>query len=350
MNLLRAIMPGLIVLLALGSGASGQGVAPATATGTPKIVFAQPIHNFGELKPNAEVTHEYAFTNAGDGTLEIIRVQSTCGCAAVAPSKKLLAPGESSVIKITYHAGRTAGMSEKKILVYTNDPEQPESVLTIRAAIKTDLEFNPSYIRFDNIPIDQPAEASVFFMAKDPDAFKLTDLKADDPFLRCEWRRTDDGRFELKVAFVPEQVKADHRGYLNSTVRAKTNSESFPIIQLPVYIKFQEEFAVVPARLMMYGLKAGTGATRDVIVKNNKGVAFQITAVESSNPFVRAEVVRNGEAANVVKIVIDAKAPAGLCNATVIVRMGARHLAVPVRARIGDAAATPAPTGAAGGR
>jgi len=152
------------------------------------------------------------------------------------------------------------------------------------------------------------------------------------------------------VAFVPEQVKADHRGYLNSTVRAKTNSESFPIIQLPVYIKFQEEFAVVPTRLMMYGLKAGTEATRDVIVKSNKGVAFQITAAESSNPFVRAEVVRNGEVANVVKIVIDAKAPAGLCNATVIVRMGARQLAVPVRARIGDTAATPAPTGAAGGR
>ena len=65
MNLLRAIMPGLVVLLALGAGAPGQGDVPATATGTPKIVFAQPIHNFGELKPNAEVTHEFAFTNAG---------------------------------------------------------------------------------------------------------------------------------------------------------------------------------------------------------------------------------------------------------------------------------------------
>jgi len=101
---------------------------------------------------------------------------------------------------------------------------------------------------------------------------------------------------------------------------------------------------------MMYGLKAGDEATRDVIVKNNKGVAFQITAVESSNPFVRAEVVRNGEAANVVKIVIDAKAPAGLCNASITVRMGARKLAVPVRARIGDVTAAPAPTGPAGGR
>ncbi len=349
MNVPRAILLGFAVCLALGTCAHGQDAA--AAKGTPKIVFSQYIHNFGELKPSAEVSHDFAFTNAGDAPLEILNVRSTCGCTVVAPRQKVLAPGESSVIKITYHAGRAAGMAEKKIMVYTNDPEQQESVLTIRAAIKTDLEFNPSYVRFDNIPVDQPAEASVFFMAKDPDALKLTDLKADDPFLRCEWRKTGDGRFELKVTFVPEQVKADHRGYLNSTVRAKSNSESSPVIQIPVYIKFQEEYSLVPARLMMYGLKAGEEVSRDVIVKNNKGAAFQITAAESSNPFVRAEVVRNGEAANLVKIVIDAKAPAGLCNATVTVRVGARHLAVPVRARIGNAAAAPAaPTGSAGGR
>jgi hypothetical protein len=345
MNPLRAAALVLILCL-LPATAPGQSAAPPAAGDRPKVVFAELEHNFGDLKPNQETTCDFKFRNAGTGVLEILNVRSTCGCTAVAPDKKALAPGESSVIKVRYHAGRTPGVSEKKIMVYTNDPDQGEVVLTIRAAIQTDLEFTPSYVRFDNIPADQPAEAFIFFAAKNPDGFKLTDLKADDPFIRCEMERLEDGRFRLTATFVPAQVTVEHRGYLNSTIRAQSNTESYPEIQIPVYIKFQEEFSAVPVRLMMYGLKEGEGAVRDVIVKNNKGASFQITAAESSNPFVRAEVARNGEAANLVKITIDAKAPAGLCNAMVTVRMGSRQLTIPVRARIGDAAAAPVPPAA----
>jgi hypothetical protein len=310
--------------------------------GLPKIFFETLTHDFGKLKPEQEVTYDFNFKNNGDGVLEIQNVRSSCGCTVVVPDKRSLAPGESSFLKVKYHAGRGAGMVEKKITVYTNDPSQSAIILTISAAVATDLEFSPTYVRFDNIPADKPAELNVFFNPKDPDKFQLTDLTVDQPFIHCNLAREADNRLRLVVSFVPSEMKtAANRGYLNAMISARSNSESYPEIKIPVYIKFQEDFTAVPVRLILYNVPEGEGAIREVILRNNKGEAFQIANVSSSNAYIAAEVARNGDVANLIRVTIDKKTPAGLCNGVVTISVGQKEIIVPVRARIGNMPETP---------
>ena len=64
------------------------------------------------------------FTNEGNAPLIITRATSSCGCTAPTYPKAPIAPGESGVIGVTYHAkGRPGGFS-KNITVYTNVPEE----------------------------------------------------------------------------------------------------------------------------------------------------------------------------------------------------------------------------------
>ena len=58
----------------------------------PKIQFKELKWDFGNKKQGEVLTHTFSFKNAGDETLVIRRVRTSCGCAAAMLSKKELNP------------------------------------------------------------------------------------------------------------------------------------------------------------------------------------------------------------------------------------------------------------------
>ena len=91
----------------------------------PKIVFEKTTYEYGNIKEaDGDASCEFKFTNKGNAPLIITRASSSCGCTAPTYPKEPIAPGESGVIGVTYHAkGRPGGFS-KNITVYTNVPEE----------------------------------------------------------------------------------------------------------------------------------------------------------------------------------------------------------------------------------
>jgi len=51
-------------------------------------------------------------------------------------SSSLIKPGERGSIKVTVDLGNASGTLVKSISVYSNDPERPKVILTIKAEIR----------------------------------------------------------------------------------------------------------------------------------------------------------------------------------------------------------------------
>jgi len=86
-----------------------------------KVSFSQTTHDFGTIQEkDGDATVEFAFTNTGDAPLLILRASSSCGCTVPEYPKKPLRPGESGVIKVTYHAKGRPGPFQKSVYVYDN--------------------------------------------------------------------------------------------------------------------------------------------------------------------------------------------------------------------------------------
>lgn len=100
-------------------------VAAFAQDAAPKIVFEKTTHEYGNIKEaDGDASCEFKFINEGDAPLIITRATSSCGCTAPTYPKAPIAPGESGVIGVTYHAkGRPGGFS-KNITIYTNVPEE----------------------------------------------------------------------------------------------------------------------------------------------------------------------------------------------------------------------------------
>ncbi len=101
----------------------------------PVAAFSEPAHDFGDMKQGDKKEHTFSLTNKGKSELIIRNVRSSCGCTAVAPSKKVIAPGESAPIKVTFDSRGKRGRQSKSITVITNDPKAPTSMLRVSCNI-----------------------------------------------------------------------------------------------------------------------------------------------------------------------------------------------------------------------
>jgi len=96
----------------------------------PTLILQQNSYDFGDIKQGEKVSHTFVLSNGGGDLLKISDVKASCGCTAAAPEKKELAPGESTNLIVTFNSAGRMGKQSKTIRIYSNDPENPELVLS----------------------------------------------------------------------------------------------------------------------------------------------------------------------------------------------------------------------------
>jgi len=97
----------------------------------PTLILQQSSFDFGDIKQGDKVSHTFVISNGGGDLLKISDVKASCGCTAAAPEKKELAPGESTNLLVTFNSAGRMGNQSKTVRIYSNDPLNPEMLLSI---------------------------------------------------------------------------------------------------------------------------------------------------------------------------------------------------------------------------
>jgi len=131
--------------------------------GNPQISSVEKNFDFGQIVEGDIVAHNFEIENKGDAPLTINRVKASCGCTAVAPSKNILEPGESTLINVKFNSAHRRGEQRKHVYIFSNDPKSPELRLSFTATIlpkdapqvsdikKPDLKLSKYYFDFGNV-------------------------------------------------------------------------------------------------------------------------------------------------------------------------------------------------------
>ena len=95
---------------------------------SPDISFHEGrAHDFGEVKVNTSTKHRFNFVNAGDSSLKVLNVTTTCGCT-IAEYSKSVAPSDTGFVDVVYAAGSSAGVFKKYVMVMTNTSNQVDKL------------------------------------------------------------------------------------------------------------------------------------------------------------------------------------------------------------------------------
>ncbi len=111
----------------------------ACGGGSPAIALEQDALDLGEVPMGDIRSAEVQIENVGGRPLVIEAVTTSCGCTEAEVEPKTLEAGSSGVLQIRYDSGAHGpdfrGVVERQIFIASNDPDQREVLLTVRAMV-----------------------------------------------------------------------------------------------------------------------------------------------------------------------------------------------------------------------
>jgi len=245
----------------------------------PKISFEKVVHDFGELGPDASKTTEFKFTNSGYGFLKI-RVVACCGVSAE-PNKKLYWPGESGTVKIDYRPRISLGSETKSLQVLSNDKENPEIELTVKAEIVSKVSWEPTSFKL-LFAGENTSCPKIKIRSLDNQPFSITSFKST---LNCITADIDSSvkttEFVLEPKVNTEKMRENMRGYIHINLTHpewKTARIAFDVMT---------RFTIEPPQIMVLNAEPKEPIKKYVWIHSIFGTDFEIESVSSQNNFVK---------------------------------------------------------------
>jgi hypothetical protein len=123
----------------------------AAAPAPPTIQVDKPVHDFGTVPEGEKIRHLFTVKNTGGTPLEIKSVSAACGCTAAAPREKVIPPGGSGQIEVSFDTRNRPGANDKTVTVVSSDPRTPTLQLRIRAEVESMVGLEPAYTQLEAV-------------------------------------------------------------------------------------------------------------------------------------------------------------------------------------------------------
>jgi hypothetical protein len=92
-------------------------------------------HDFGAVRQDQKLTHDFLVRNTGTEDLTLLRIATSCGCAAALPAERVVPPGGTTTLQVTHETRKYKGAVERSISIASNDRKRVATV-KVRAFVE----------------------------------------------------------------------------------------------------------------------------------------------------------------------------------------------------------------------
>ncbi|MEP0846160.1 MAG: DUF1573 domain-containing protein [Phycisphaerae bacterium] len=278
--------------------ASSPAAAPASAA---KLTIEPAEWNFGVKWYGEEAAADVVLKNEGAGPLTIKNVRSSCGCTVAKPATgswtgKVLQPGESETMKVTYNTRKAARKVSQTITIESDDPTNPRYAFKVEGEVKQAFDVKPQdRVVFASIERDTVATETLELTNNmdQPIALKLKgDLSKSAFDVKLEEQEAGK-RYKVSVTTKPPLKTGPN----SATIELETGLEKNPLISIPVSAYIAPRVAVSPPKLFV-SPKVTQPFQRVIRVTHKADSKLEIKEVKSSHPKITAEVLPPNANAN----------------------------------------------------
>lgn len=276
---------------------SPETASSAAPTGAaPRIVFAEPVYDFGKVEQGEQVTHMFRFTNQGGQELRIESVKTSCGCTAAVISEDVILPGKEGTISATFDTTHFSGEKAKGITVYSNDPLQPVATLTLQGEITIEVGVEPAQLYLGRVRRGAEATRTIEVLYDAQKPIDITKIVNSHPSVSVRAEDlSKDGKKGKKLFVV---LKKDAPlGRLNDEIVLSTTSSKKPVVEIPIFGSIEGDLLVFPPQVSFGVVHKGESKTQEISIKNRGAKPVQVVRIQNSATDVIAELtpVKQGE-------------------------------------------------------
>jgi len=263
----------------------------------PALFVESASYDFGTIREDQDVKCSFRVENRGTGDLVIDKVKTSCGCTVADYTKDPIPPGDAGAVDVVFKTKRRKGAQKKTILVYSNDPRQPQFQLSLEGKVEPLFWIEPSdRIQLGEVEKGQkiPDQTVKLLWVKDVDLV-VQDIVSRNPAIQIERTPFEDGErrgleVTLKFPDASALASSSQLGRINESIQIQTDNEAFRRQFLFVSGTLKQQVTVQPATLTFGIARPGENAIRKVLVKAAPGFSLERPTLECNLSFVDFEV------------------------------------------------------------
>jgi Protein of unknown function (DUF1573) len=285
------------------------GAPRVQAQGTPKIQFDQTVVDFGKTSQVETVSGVFRYRNVGDGTLKLEKPQPQCGCTVAGLKPDTLLPGETGELSFTLNLGRSRAKLEKRITVVSNDPQTPQTLLTVKADYVPLYDISPISLS-PMIALGAKSENQLVTVTRsDGQPLKIDSIQSSKPWITTRILPVPGSNHmaRISVDMTPDGTPRRFNEFLQVYVDGKTNGPASTVF---IYGRLSGEITTMPESLYwsitdpakVKAERPDFAVTRRITLRATNGKPFEVKNARSSIKGVNVELVtkKPGEAYELV--------------------------------------------------
>jgi len=169
-----------------------------------------------------------------------------------------ISPGKSGTLEITFDPHRRSGEQENSVRLQTNDPENENVVVTIRAYVRAPLMVEPTVAHLGTLGRHEEKTIRMAIRIHDPQTVSVKGINISSPWIGARMvEGPTAGKPTLEVKIAPGMPL----GKIQETVQLHTTSESQPLVEIPVSGRVLGDIRLQPEAISFQGPEAGRHAT-----------------------------------------------------------------------------------------
>jgi hypothetical protein len=275
----------------------------------PRAQCKEPTFMFGERSPG-KVEHRYRITNVGRQPLRILKVRTTCHCAATTAPKEIVQPGESLELPVVFTLTEP-GWFVSSVFLTTDDPEEPTLQLSAvgRVTYHREIGAVPAAVVLGDIVEGRPARDNLQVIEtrlSPSDTGIQYEVKVSLPIIQLRKLggpsvlragATFTAMTEYEVSLQP--LSSWPNVIAGKITFARWSQGKRVSLEIPVTAQMVKPIELIPNALCF----VPNGERRKIVICSNRNHrAFRITGIEASGSDLGAAVANEGSAECVVSV------------------------------------------------
>lgn len=284
--MIRLKKSAILALCAISFAVSATSLQAQAAK--PKAVAVEAIKDVGVAAKGEKVSHTFQIRNEGTAPLEITEVVAACGCTVV-EFDKTIAPGQVGKVNVVIDTETFAGPISKGVTAITNDVDNPQIELTVRAKVESPIAVKPGYARYITVQGEEKTGTIVQTLwSPDGTSFDVVKVDSPYPFLSTTFREAKEGervseatgkqwRIEMTLSNdAPVGALAEH-------VRIHTSHPKQKVVPIPVSGFVRPAIAVTPPSGDLGSVKASEPLSKVFNIRAFSTEPIKVTGIEGGD-------------------------------------------------------------------
>jgi len=266
----------------------------------PRLQVDKPIFDLGKRwSTEKPIKHDFVIRNAGQATLHIKHIGSSCGCTHVGPKDVKIEPGKTWNLSVELDLRRQQTLVVHKIGVLSNDPKQPKFLLKIRGVVRQPIVIKPHNAHFfGKVGKDETRERKMTLKNNTDQTMDLKLARCDGKTFSAKIEPITPGKeYRLVITARPPYRPGVNTGRVELT----TGLELQPKLAIRPQA-FRPPRVLVTPRVMTLPQPLPMGAKQTLSVRNNGTTDVKVLRVTTPLEGVKTDIKRlpNGKVHNVI--------------------------------------------------